>query len=92
MSILQDIFTHYYEEIKYILHPRACEMENIDKMIHCGAPSFGGTMYAYPHCENFKYVAFRCHSRFCPSYGHRKNLKDVFQASLRTAQALCFHD
>ncbi len=36
MNILQRIFTDYYEEIKYTLHPRSTEMENIDKMINCG--------------------------------------------------------
>ena len=45
MNILQRIFTDYYEEIKYTLHPRSTEMENIDKMINCGDPSFGGAMY-----------------------------------------------
>ena len=33
MNILQRIFTDYYEEIKYTLHPRKTEMENIDKML-----------------------------------------------------------
>ena len=28
MNILQRIFTNYYEEIKYTLHPRDTEMEN----------------------------------------------------------------
>ena len=36
MNILQKIFTDHYEEIKYTLHPRDTEMENIEKMIHCG--------------------------------------------------------
>ena len=40
-------------------------MENINKMINCGDPSFGGAMYNCPHCGNFKFVPFRCHSRFC---------------------------
>ena len=41
MNILQRIFTDYYEEIKYTLHPRSTEMENIDKMINCsdGVPA-----------------------------------------------------
>ena len=39
MNVLQQIFTDYYEEIEYTLHPRKTEMENIDKMIHCGDPS-----------------------------------------------------
>ena len=60
MNILQKIFTDHYEEIKYTLHPRDTEMENIEKMIHCGDPSFGGAMYHCPHCGNFKYVPFLC--------------------------------
>lgn len=27
-------------------------------------------MYACPSCGNFKYVPFRCHSRFCPTCGN----------------------
>ena len=58
MNILQKIFTDYYEEIKYTLHPRNSEMENIDKMINCGNPAFGGAMYGCPHCGNLKFVPF----------------------------------
>ena len=50
MNILQKIFINYYEEIKYTLHPRDTEMENIEKMINCGDPSFGGVMYICTHC------------------------------------------
>ena len=71
MNILQRIFTDYYEEIKYTLHPRSTEMENIDKMINCGDPSFGGAMYGCPHCGKLKFVPFRCHSRFCPTCGNK---------------------
>ena len=46
-------------------------MENIDKMIHCGDPSFGGAMYGCPHCGKLKFVPFRCHSRFCPTCGNK---------------------
>ena len=56
MNILQKIFTDHYEEIIYTLHPRKTEVENIDKMINCGDPSFGGAMYSCPHCGNFKFV------------------------------------
>ena len=58
MNILQQIFTDYYEEIKYTLHPRDTEMENIDKMINCGNPSFGGAMYGCPSCGKLKFVPF----------------------------------
>ena len=60
MNILQEIFTDHYEEIKYTLHPRPAEMENIDKMINCG---------------NLKFVPFRCHSRFCPTCGNKYSME-----------------
>ena len=71
MNILQKIFTDHYEEIKYTLHPRDTEMENIEKMIHCGDPSFGGAMYGCPCCGELKFVPFRCHSKFCPTCGNK---------------------
>ena len=70
MSILQDIFRDHYEEMIYTLHPRASVIENVDKMINCGNPSYGGAMYGCPHCGKLKFVAFRCHSRFCPTCGN----------------------
>ena len=75
MNILQEIFTDYYEEIKYTLHPRPTEMRNIDKMIHCGDSSYGGTMYGCPHCGQLKFVPFRCHSRFCPTCGNKYSME-----------------
>lgn len=75
MNILQKIFTDYYEEIKYTLHPRKSEMENINKMINCGDPSFGGAMYSCPSCGNLKFVPFRCHSRFCPTCGNKYSME-----------------
>ena len=67
MTIIQEIFADHYEEILYTLHPRATEIENIEKMINCGDPSYGGTMYACTNCGHMKFVPFRCHSRFCPT-------------------------
>ncbi|RGS75120.1 hypothetical protein DWX73_13225 [Coprococcus sp. AF21-14LB] len=64
MNVLQKIFKDHFEEMIYIQHPRDSVIENVEKMIHCGDPSFGGAMYACPSCGNFKYVPFRCHSRF----------------------------
>lgn len=83
MNTLQQIFTDHYEEIKYTLHPRATEMENINKMIHCGDPSFGGAMYGCPHCGKLKYVAFRCHSRFCPTCGNKYAMERTTRMSFK---------
>jgi hypothetical protein len=69
MSILQEIFRDHYEEMYYILRPRDSVIENVEKMINCGDPSFGGAMYGCG-CGNFKFVPFRCKSRFCPTCGN----------------------
>ena len=50
MSILQDIFRDHYEEMIYTLHPRDSVIENVDKMINCGNPAYGGAMYGCPSC------------------------------------------
>ena len=62
MTIIQEIFADHYEEILYTLHPRATEIENIEKMANCGDPSYGGTIYACTKCGHMKFVPFRCHS------------------------------
>ena len=84
MNILQKIFNDYYEVIKYTLHPRDSEMENIDKMLNCGDPSFGGAMYVCTTCHNMKFVSFRCKSRFCPTCGVlTAHIVIVFSQSMR---------
>ena len=85
MNILQKIFADHYEEMIYLQHPRASIIENVDKMINCGDPSFGGAMYICPTCDNFKYVPFRCHSRFCPTCG---NMYSIDRVTFMTC--LCF--
>lgn len=75
MNILQEIFTDHYEEMLYTLHPRDSIIENVDKMILCGDPAFGGAMYGCKHCGNLKFVPFRCHSRFCPTCGNKYSME-----------------
>ena len=64
------IFNDHYEELIYITHPRHSVIDNVDRMLGCGDPSFGAAMYGCTSCGNLKFVAFRCHSRFCPSCGN----------------------
>lgn len=89
MNILQSIFTDYYEHIIYELHPRPAVIENVDKMIHCGDPSYGGTMYGCSHCGNLKFVPFRCRSRFCPTCGNKYNQLRSFHMSCKLVS--CVH-
>ena len=89
MNILQSIFTDYYEHIIYELHPRPAVIENVNKMIHCGDPSYGGAMYGCPHCGNLRFVPFRCKSRFCPSCGNKYNQLRSFHMSCKLVS--CVH-
>lgn len=59
MNVLQKIFKDHFEEMIYIQHPRDSVIENVQKMIHCGNPSFGGAMYAYPSCGNFMVLEYK---------------------------------
>ena len=83
MNVLQQIFTDYHEEIEYTLHPRKTEMENINKMIHCGDPAFDGTMYGCPECGKLSFVPFRCHSRFCPTCGNKYAMERTTSMSFK---------
>ena len=66
-------------------------MENIDKMINCGDPSFGGAMYACPHCEKLKFVPFRCKSRFCPTCGNKYAMERTTNMSFKLVNATHRH-
>lgn len=89
MNILQSIFNDHHEFILYAMHPRDTEIENINKMLACGDPSFGGAMYSCSHCGNFKFVPFRCHSRFCPSCGSMYSTKRAL--SMASSLIHCTH-
>lgn len=83
MNVLQKIFTDHYEEMIYLLHPRSSVIENVDKMINCGNPSFGGAMYGCPSCGKLKFVPFRCHSRFCPTCGNKYSMERTTNMSFK---------
>ncbi|MEY8433202.1 transposase zinc-binding domain-containing protein, partial [Lachnospiraceae bacterium 48-42] len=62
-------------------------MENIDKMLNCGSPSFGGAMYGCPHCGKLKFVPFRCKSRFCPTCGNKYAMERTTSMSFKLVNA-----
>lgn len=85
-NILQDIFKDQFEEIKYPLHPRGTEMENIDKMINCSDPAFHCVMYSCPHCGKVRFVPFHCHSHFCPTFGNKYSMGRTTSMSFKPVQ------
>lgn len=82
-NVLQNIFKDHYEEMLYTLHPRKSVIENVDRMIHCGDPAFGGAMYGCTSCGTLKFVPFRCHSRFCPTCGTKYSIERTTSMSFK---------
>lgn len=89
MNKLQMIFKNHYKEMLYILHPRKAVIENVNKMINCGDPSYGGAFYGCPDCGELKFVPYTCKSRFCPSCGNSYNQKRSFRMSCKLVN--CVH-
>lgn len=83
MNILQKIFINHYEAMKYTLHPRQSVLENVEKMINCGDPSYGGAMYGCSNCGELKFVPFRCKSRFCPTGGNMYSIDRTTSMSFK---------
>ena len=83
MNVLQEIFRDHYEEMIYTLHPRFSVIENVEKMIQCGDPAFGGAMYGCGTCGYMKFVPFRCHSRFCPTCGNMYSIDRTTSMSFK---------
>ena len=86
-NVLQDIFKDYYEEMIYTLHPRKSVIENVDRLINCGDPAFGGAMYGCSSCGTLKFVPFRCHSRFCPTCGTKYSIDRTTSMSFKIINA-----
>lgn len=48
---------------------RPVVITEVEKILECGDPSKGYAFYYCEECFTFKYVPFRCHSRFCNTCG-----------------------
>ena len=66
-QILQDHWSDFSSEYNNI---RPVVLTEVKKTMHCGDPSKGYALYFCEHCFKFKYVPFRCKSRFCNTCGH----------------------
>jgi len=91
MNILKEIFNNHYEEMLYILHPRQSVIENVEKMLNCGDPSYGGAMYGCDKCGELKFVPFRCHSCFCPTCGNKYSIDRTTSMSFIIINVKHFH-
>lgn len=74
-NLIQQMCFEHYEEIQYILKPRPVVMDNINRLIRCGDPDYGGALFICPECGEIKFVPYRCHSKLCSTCGAIYSLK-----------------
>ena len=60
-------------------------------MLGCGDPSFGGAMFDCPKCGKWKFVPFRCHSRFCPTCGNLYAMRRTTSMSFKLVNVIHRH-
>lgn len=68
-TIQQILSDHWNDFLDLGYNLRPSIIKNVQKVIHCGDPSLGHALYFCDHCGKFKYVPFRCKSRFCNTCG-----------------------
>jgi hypothetical protein len=76
MNILKEIFyDHFDTVVSSGIVIRDVVFENVEKMLHCGDYNYGHAIYGCENCGNFKYVPFRCKSRFCTTCGNLYSIR-----------------
>lgn len=68
-TIKQILRDHWYCFLKQHPNVRPVVIKEVEKSMECGEPSKGFALYFCEHCFKFKYVPFRCKSRFCNTCG-----------------------
>lgn len=67
---IQEILSDHWDSF-VLSHPniRSVVSTEVTKVIGCGDPNNGCAFYVCPDCGAYKFVPFRCHSRFCNTCG-----------------------
>lgn len=67
---IQEILSDHWDSF-LPSHPniRSVVCTEVAKVIGCGDPNNGCAFYVCPDCGAYKFVPFRCHSRFCNTCG-----------------------
>lgn len=70
---IQTIFRTYWPQFLDTYHDRLrpAIIKNVEAMIACKDLSKGYLFYECPNCSNYHMTGLSCHSRFCPSCGHK---------------------
>ena len=67
---IQEILSDHWDSF-VPSHPkiRSVVIKEVARVIGCGDPNNGRAFYVCPDCGAYKFVPFRCHSRFCNTCG-----------------------
>lgn len=67
---IQEILSDHWDSF-VPSHPniRSVVIKEVTRVIGCGDPNNGCAFYVCPDCGAYKFVPFRCHSRFCNTCG-----------------------
>ena len=68
-TIKQIFHDHWSSFLSNTPNVRPVVISEVQKSMECGDPSKGYALYYCDHCFKFKYVPFRCKSRFCNTCG-----------------------
>lgn len=73
-----DAFLRQYPNVRPVVE------HEVRKVIGCGNPDNGCALYECPNCGAYKFVPFRCHSRFCNTCGtvYQANRSDSISMKL----------
>lgn len=68
---IKEIFSDHWNDFSkfYTGSIRSVVKKEVAKVIGCGEISNGFSFYVCPDCGHYKFVPFRCHSRFCNTCG-----------------------
>ena len=63
---IQEILSDHWNSFLLTNPPvRPVVITEVQRVIGCGDPALGCALYVCPDCGAYKFVPFRCHSRFC---------------------------
>lgn len=95
-SFIIDLLAYYnkflkdhYEEMLYILHPRRTVVDNVNRMLNCGAPSYGSTMYGCPKVRSPKICTFSLPQSLLPHLWQMYSIHRTTSMSAKLIQ--CTH-
>lgn len=82
---IKQIFQDHWEDFSSSgAKIRPVVLQEVNKMLSCGDCSKGYSLYVCDHCNRFKFVPFRCKSRFCNTCGsaYQSDRADSISAKL----------